>query len=386
MNLLINKMMNTMKNLTTITIVAAAVFALASCENKNRVDVKRDTAALPFELPASLKLETIVAKDFIKHRNYEAMPFGVDGLASMVEFTYPAEYSDIEVLRTLQRKFLGYTLGEEAAAAFPQSFIAPVEEGSDAHVKRSLWSRLWGKKETSKEEDAITTRNLVSDWIKEYLRNLLAEWNAEFDKINLKDKPIERWVRERQAHVLFANNALIQLQTYRLDSMNEKHAPRIVSAHLFDLATAKEYSQADIFNADASEKIRDLIIPELIEYWETVHALATETIINWERTANLSELQALLEKQRERKPPKRPRKQEIPLPERDEAGNVKFDKEAVWTLKTAFAVTHEGIMIAYSDRELGSYELGSPAITIPYAAILPYLREGTPVHDLAEKK
>ena len=344
--------MHTMKNLTYIAIAVAAVFALAACEDKNRVDVRKE-AKLPFVPPASLKLETIVAKDFVKHRNFAADPVRNEGLTSTIDFTYPAEFSNAEVLRTLQLQFLGYALGEEAAAAFP--------------------------------EDA-TTRALVSDWIKEYFKTLLAVWNAEFAAVNSKDRPVESWVRERHAHVLFANDALIQLRTRRHDDAAGERVPMTVSAHLFDLATAKEYSQADIFNVDDAEKIRGLVIDELLKYWATLRTLATETKAVWEPTASLAELQKLYKDSKKHDPAKWRRKPEVLLPDLDEAGKVKFDKEAVWTPKTAFAVTPEGIAVFYSDGELGSSALGCPAVTIPYATILPHLREGTPVHDLARTK
>jgi len=361
--------------------VAAAALVLASCEDKNRVDVKKDAAALPFTLPASMKLETIVANDFVKHRNYAAQAMKRQGLTCTVKFTYPTEYSDIDVLRTLQRKFLAYGLSEEAAAALPDHFTAPAE-ASD--VKPTLWQRLFGKKAAA--PTIATTNSLLSDWIKEYIRGLLAEWNKEFQAINSKDNPVESWLRERHADVLFANDALLQLRVWHLDNTGAEQGSTTVSVHLFDLATAKEFSQADIFNADSAEKIRDLVIPGLLEYWNVVRELVTDTKATWERTASLQELQTILKDYKKHKTAKAPRTREIPLPELDAEGNVPFNKDAVWTPSTSFAIAPEGIVVLYSEGELGSRTLGSPEITIPFAAILPHLREGTPVHDLAKTR
>ena len=144
------------------------------------------------------------------------------------------------------------------------------------------------------------------------------------------------WHIECCNSILFMNDALVQLQTKDGWYPHGAHVYESSSLHLFNLQTGDEYSRDDIFKPEAVENIRKLIITELLKYWNT--ELLTE---------------------------------------------VGVDENKIWKRETNFALTAEGIHIAYNEYELSDEMPGSPSFTIPFEAIMPYLREGTPVWDVA---
>ena len=153
----------------------------------------------------------------------------------------------------------------------------------------------------------------------------------ELQKLNSDPNFVTGWHIECSNSILFMNETLLQLQTKYGLYPSEAHVWENLSCHLFNLHTGDEYNRNDVFKPDAAENIRSLIIPELLKKWK---------------------IQSL-----------------------DEWG---IERNRIWTTETNFAITNEGILIVHNDDELGAYSL-----TIPYAKILPYLREGTPVWNAA---
>ena len=162
-----------------------------------------------------------------------------------------------------------------------------------------------------------------------------AKYNEEIRKEADDPKPdwTTFWEFNYSNTIPFVNETLLQLQTETYQFLGGAHGTRWFSCHLFNLQTGETYTRDDIFKPEAAARIHRL----LLNYWE-------------------------VESLRE----------------------VGFIEDNVWTENTAFAVMPRGITYLYSDYELGSYALGCTKITIPYDIILPYLREGTPVWEVAK--
>jgi hypothetical protein len=176
------------------------------------------------------------------------------------------------------------------------------------------------------------------------LKAIVEEWKAKYNE-EIKEEaadPKPNWTTFWEIHynntIPFMNETLLQLQTTNDQYLGGAHGVQWFSCHLFNLQTGEKYSRDDIFKPEASARIHRLLIAALLNYWEV----------------------------------KSPRE-------------ISFMEEEVWTKNTDFAVTPEGVAFLYSDYELGSYALGNAEVTIPYAAIFPYLREGTPVWYVAKE-
>ena len=155
----------------------------------------------------------------------------------------------------------------------------------------------------------------------------------ELQACNSDPNFVTGWHVECSNDILFMNETLLQLQTKNGLYPTEAHVFENVSCCLFNLQTGDEYSRNDIFKPDAAESIRGLIIPELLKKW------------------NIKSL--------------------------DEWG---IERNRIWSQETQFAITPEGMFIAHNDDNLGLY-----SVTIPYAKILPCLREGTPIWEAVKK-
>ena len=237
----------------------------------------------------ALKYQTIEVEDFIKHPNAEE---DYHGLQYAINFTFPVEFNNEAVLKTLQRKFIAYTLGENYASLTLEAAI----------------------------------NACIEDWKKEY-NDEMEEFISETGFV----LAYEHWISNS---ILLSTDRLLQLYTEGYSYLGGAHGSSGASAHLFNLQTGEEYSRNDIFKPESHESIRRIIDAALLEYWEE---------------------------------------------------EVDYEKDCAWTETTHFALTPQGVMIVYSDYELGYYALGRPEITIPYAQILPHLREGTPVWDFTRK-
>jgi hypothetical protein len=175
------------------------------------------------------------------------------------------------------------------------------------------------------------------------LKAIVDEWKARYNEETKEEaddlKPEWATVWELNYHntILFVNETLLQLQTETYQYVGGAHGATWFSCRLFNLQTGEKYSRDDIFKPDAAARIHRLLVAALLNYWEV----------------------------------KSPRE-------------IQLMEDEVWTETTDFAVTPEGIAFLYSDYELGSYALGCANVTIPYAKIFPYLREETPVWDVAK--
>ena len=188
-----------------------------------------------------------------------------------------------------------------------------------------------------------TEKSLSEAEMKKAVEAYLAVWKkAYYDDMeemqNLNSDPdfVIGWHIECSNAILFMNDALLQLQTKDGWYPYSAHVFESLSYHLFNLQTGDEYRRDDVFKAETDESIIRLIIPELLKYWN----------VRSER-------------------------------------EVKLQRNKVWTQETNFALTAEGLLIAYNDNELTDFMPGIPSLTIPYEKIMPYLREGTPVWDVA---
>ena len=173
---------------------------------------------------------------------------------------------------------------------------------------------------------------------KEAVRALIDEWKKAYATETAEEEdntPAHTY--EREADVLYQSDTLVQLRVRDYVYTGGAHGMGGSSSYLFHLATGKILKHSDVFKPDSAKKMRKLILPRLLKYW----AVESEN-------------------------------------------EVSCEKENVWNAETEFAVTPEGLLVAYSDYELGAYVLGRPEFTIPYAEVLPCLREDTPVHVLAK--
>ena len=289
-----NKKSNPIIPVSGFLAVTVGLFLLASCG--------RQSGALTFK--------TIKVEDFVKH------PKGTEddhGLKYKISFTYPANYSDKAVLKSLQQKFIRYTLEN-------------LTSGYDPDAKAKDYGALTPEKAVDE---------LVADLKKSYLDAIRDESETDDSDFQLRTG----WEFDINNEILFANDALLQLKTEAYVYLGGAHGSYGTSSYLFNLQTGVEYSRDDVFKSEAAADIRRLIINELLKIWTD----------SWDR-------------------------------------DMMYDGiDYIWTEKTDFAVTSAGIQILYSDYEIGSYSMGAPVVVIPYAAIMPYLREGTPVWDVANQ-
>ena len=155
----------------------------------------------------------------------------------------------------------------------------------------------------------------------------------ELQNANADPDFVTGWHIECSNAVTFINDALLQLETKDGFYPYAAHVFETVSYHLFNLQTGDEYRRDDIFKPEAANDIRKLITAELLKQWK---------------------IQSL-----------------------DEWG---IENERIWTPETNFAITDKGITMLYKDDDFAS-----DPFTIPYAKIMPCLRQGTPVWEVAEK-
>ena len=222
---------------------------------------------------------------------------------------------------------------ENDGFSYKINFVYP-SEYSDKTVLDKLQKKFirytLGEEYIPQSVNKVELRKSVDAYIAELKK---AYYNNVEELQNLNSDPnfVTGWHIECSNSILFMNETLLQLETKDGLYPSEAHVYENVSCHLFNLQTGDEYRRNEVFKSESAENIRKLIIPELLKQWN---------------------IQSL-----------------------DEWG---IERNRIWTPKTNFAITNEGMLIAQNDDELGSYSL-----TIPYAKILPYLREGTPVWDVA---
>jgi len=183
---------------------------------------------------------------------------------------------------------------------------------------------------TSEAELNKAVEAYIATWKKAYYDNM-----KEMQDLNSDPDFVIGWHITCNNSILFVNEKLLQLKTMDGWYPYSAHVFESSSYHLFNLQTGDRYNRDDIFKPEVDESIRRLIIPELLKYWN----------VRSER-------------------------------------EVMLQRNKIWTQETNFALTPEGIVIAYNENELTDYMPGMPSLTIPFERIIPYLREGTPVWDV----
>lgn len=133
--------------------------------------------------------------------------------------------------------------------------------------------------------------------------------------------------------ILYVSDELLQYYVCAYEYNGGSNVSK-TSFHLLSLQTGDEYKQADIFRPESANDIRQLVTSQI-------------------------------------------QSQEYTDPD--------WNMELAWTPETNFSVTDKGILIQYSNYELGTYRSPEEEILLPYKQILPYLNEGTPVYTLASK-
>lgn len=169
----------------------------------------------------------------------------------------------------------------------------------------------------------------------EIVNALVGEWKADY--MTGAEEFGMNWGREVSDSILYVSDELLQYRVYAYDYRGGAHPSVMISYHLLDLQTGNEYKQSDIFKSEKADELRDLIMSHIFKLWKR--------------------------------------------PEDSETKQVIMDH--VWTPETNFGVTEEGILIGYSDYELGGYVFGRPEVLIPYSEVLNYLKEDTWVYAIA---
>ena len=217
---------------------------------------------------------------------------------------------------------------EEEGLKYKISFIYPEQYAVKnvlTALQRDFIAHVLGSKYASLAPEAAV-KACIEDWKKEYL-----------DQTGKEPLAYHYLCADT---VLFVNDALLQMVTYGYVFAGGAHGMESFEAHLFNLQTGKEYSRSDIFktDTDSENNLRWLIRAELLKYWE-----------------------------------------------KEEDDDLSMEEEAVWNDNTHFAVIDEGVIVLYTDYQLGSYSLGSPKIALPFITIFPFLRPETPVWEVAKK-
>ena len=137
--------------------------------------------------------------------------------------------------------------------------------------------------------------------------------------------------------LVFANNDLLQFMTVALTESADTSITYL-DLPLFDLRTGDMYSRDDIFKPEEASQIRNFLIDQI---------------------------------------------------DKQLGIDVNKDKvltaDKVWTKETAFATFEHGILFYFVDFH-NAYGIDEPGFLIPYTTILPYLRTGTAVWNLANAK
>ena len=176
-----------------------------------------------------LKFKTINMEKFEKHPKAKTEK---DGFSYKINFQYPSNYSNNDVLKKLQTKFIQYTIGEEYAQSVNES-----------ELKKAV-------------------NNYIDNLKKSYYDNI-----EEMQKLNGDPNFVTGWHIECSNAILFMNETLLQLQTKSGLYPTESQVYENMSYHLFNLQTGDEYSRDDIFKQGTAENIRNILIPTLLKQW-----------------------------------------------------------------------------------------------------------------------
>ena len=168
-------------------------------------------------------------------------------------------------------------------------------------------------------DDGVTLEKIVERYIA-VLRSAYYNYLEEMQGYNSNQNFVTGWHIECSNAILFMNETLLQLQTKDGLYPAAAHVWESLSYHLFNLQTGDEYSWDNLFKPDAAEHIRRQHIAELRKY-STID----------------------------------------------------------------FALTGQGMDIVYNNDydEFTDYMPQNASVTLSFLQILPYLREGTPVWEVA---
>jgi len=181
-----------------------------------------------------------------------------------------------------------------------------------------------------------------------FIKNTFGEEFSELSQDKAIDAVVEGWkadfldmdgdigihcMRGVFDSILYVSNELLQYNVCAYEYNGGSNAS-ITFFHLLNLQTGDEYEQSDIFKPEAANDIRQLIIPQI---------------------------------------------------QSQSNADPEWNMDDAWTPETNFSVTEKGVIIQYSHYDLGTNKSPEEEILLPYEIILPYLKEGTPVHTLATK-
>ena len=170
-----------------------------------------------------------------------------------------------------------------------------------------------------KDYAAVSLSEAVEKYIA-VLRNAYYDYLEEMQGYNSDPNFVTGWHIECSNSILFLNKTLLQLQTKDGWYPAAAQVWENVSHHLFNLQTGDEYRWDDLFVPDAAEQIRRQHIPALNKY-------------------------------------------------------TKID----------FALTGQGVYLIYDNDydEFTGFMPENASVTLTYLQIIPYLRKGTPVWEVA---
>lgn len=192
---------------TILSSLVLVAFVFAAC-----------TGGKKSEAP-SLKFETIVVEKEMTHPQAIG---DTDIFEYKINFTYPDDFGNKQVLELLKQNFIENTFG-----------INPANLPAD---------------------DVINA--FIGGWKAEYMTEA-----EEYGGMN--------WGMEVSDSILYLSDELLQYRIFNYEYRGGAHPAIVTSYHLLDLQTGKEYKQADIFKPEKADEIRQLIIPGIFKYWET---------------------------------------------------------------------------------------------------------------------
>lgn len=157
---------------------------------------------------------------------------------------------------------------------------------------------------------------------------------AEGWKTDYLDNCMDRfWNLGVYDSIVYVSDELLQYYVCAYET-NGANNSGMLTYHLLSLQTGNEYTQEDIFKPESANDIRQLIVAQI---------------------------------------------------QSQQSVDPDWDMELAWTPETSFVITDKGVLIEYNVYDLGIRETPDEAILLPYKELLPYLKDGTPVHTLATK-
>jgi hypothetical protein len=162
-----------------------------------------------------------------------------------------------------------------------------------------------------------------------------ADWKTKY--INETDEEPLDYLFVSLDSIIYMNDNMLQIIEYSYIQAGGAHGFGGFSSYLYNLHTGEEYSRDDIFKPESASQINSLIISETHNYQNV----------------------------------------------EDISRSFTTDMDT-WTDETQFALTEKG-MIMIHNKEIPGYWSEEPLQIIPYSKLMPCLRQGTPVWELAKE-